>query len=418
MTMNTSIHRLSMSSAALLLLSTLNPQLSTCFAQGPLTPPGAPAPTMKTLDQVAPRTAISSIPFSISASGSYYLTASLSTNSGSGITITADNVTVDLNGFALAGAPGSVNGIFVSGVHNNIVIENGVVSSWGTAGFSMFNARNSCVRNVQVFGNGTAGISFGSYGRVEGCTSSSNGTTGFIIGFGSVVKGCTAATNGGTGFMVDDGSAVIDCTATDNTLLGINAYDVNSVTGTLIQRCAVHGNDGGGIAVGAGGGVINCSVVDSTGSTGIFGAAGVYISGCIVRTSGSIGIDVTTLATVASCTVTFSTTDGIRAASDCLILQNQCISNGNSGDGAGVHATGSRNRIEGNNARGNDRGIDIDGTTNLVIRNTASANTTNYDVVANNKVGPTVSAPNSAAFTGDTGGSGVGSTDPWANFTY
>ena len=126
----------------------------------------------------------------------------------------------------------------------------------------------------------------------------------------------------------------------------------------------------------------------------------------------------TTLATVASCTVTFSTTDGIRAASDCLILQNQCISNGNSGDGAGVHATGSRNRIEGNNVRGNDRGIDIDGTNNLVIRNTASANTTNYDVVASNKVGPTVSAPNSVAFTGDTGGSGVGSTDPWANFAY
>ena len=34
---------------ALLALSTLNVQLSTCFAQGSLTPPGAPAPTMLTL---------------------------------------------------------------------------------------------------------------------------------------------------------------------------------------------------------------------------------------------------------------------------------------------------------------------------------------------------------------------------------
>jgi hypothetical protein len=35
-------------------LSTLNPQLSTCFAQGILTPPaGAPAPTMKFVE-IAP----------------------------------------------------------------------------------------------------------------------------------------------------------------------------------------------------------------------------------------------------------------------------------------------------------------------------------------------------------------------------
>ena len=42
--------------AALALLSTLNSQLSTCLAQGSLTPPGAPAPTMKSLAQIEPRT--------------------------------------------------------------------------------------------------------------------------------------------------------------------------------------------------------------------------------------------------------------------------------------------------------------------------------------------------------------------------
>jgi hypothetical protein len=74
------------------------------IAQGPLTPPGTPAPTMKTLDQLdaklEKRTPISSAPSTISASGSYYLTANLTVASGTAIAISADNVTLDLNGFA------------------------------------------------------------------------------------------------------------------------------------------------------------------------------------------------------------------------------------------------------------------------------------------------------------------------------
>ena len=60
-----------LSCALFFVLSTINYQPSTCFAQGPLAPPGPPGPTMKTLDQIEPRTPISSLPFTISASGSY-----------------------------------------------------------------------------------------------------------------------------------------------------------------------------------------------------------------------------------------------------------------------------------------------------------------------------------------------------------
>ena len=86
---------------------------SPAFSQGDLTPPGAPAPTMKTLDQVEPRTPLvdssanvsvsaTTGAITISASGSYYLTEDRS-SSGAGIIITASNVTVDLNGFTLTG---------------------------------------------------------------------------------------------------------------------------------------------------------------------------------------------------------------------------------------------------------------------------------------------------------------------------
>ena len=62
-------------------------------AQGPLTPPGAPTPTMKTLEQIEPRTPISQadMPLTISAPGSYYLTTNLTGTAGSnGISIKSD----------------------------------------------------------------------------------------------------------------------------------------------------------------------------------------------------------------------------------------------------------------------------------------------------------------------------------------
>ncbi len=61
---------------------------STLFSQGPLVPPGAPAPQGKSLQQIEPRVDVATLGgdggavFLISAPGSYYLSANITAQSG------------------------------------------------------------------------------------------------------------------------------------------------------------------------------------------------------------------------------------------------------------------------------------------------------------------------------------------------
>jgi hypothetical protein len=90
---------------------------------------------MKTLDQVQPRTAIESLPFSITQSGSYYFTKNLNftATSGDAITISASNVTVDLMGFTLSSSSGVTGDAFrMNAGLRSISISNGVIAGTTT----------------------------------------------------------------------------------------------------------------------------------------------------------------------------------------------------------------------------------------------------------------------------------------------
>jgi parallel beta-helix repeat protein len=356
---------------------------------------------MKTLGQVEPRIAITNIPLTISAPGSYYLTTNLTGTAGqNGITITTDDVTIDLNGFTLTGgASGPSNGIFADVLRENLLVRNGVVRGWPGDGIKFQAVRNCWLVDVGVYSNGMFGVNSGQ-SIMERCVGAFN-SVGFITGAGSVFRDCTAFSNTGTGIAADKGSIVMGCSAYDNGSGGISVTQ-----GGQVSQCAAYRNSGNGIAAGDGSTVTDCSSYDNVFSgfsigrystiknctaysndlsLGIFAGLGCTVESCTVNNNGLDGIRVAEGCTVRACTSRSNKGDGIEADDDCLVVGNLCDDNGlTTNDGAGIHVTGQGARIEQNTVLDADRGLDIDQGGNYVAGNRVQGNTDNYDIAAGN----------------------------------
>jgi len=415
---------------------------------GPLDPPAGPVTsTYKTLTEVEPRIAINATNtpgdanslFKITQRGSYYLTGNITGVAGRhGIEIAANGVTLDLMGFDLVGSAevAALDGVSL-GVGNlaNITIRNGSVRDWGDEGVDLESSINSAVIDVRASGNAGNGISTGRGSTTTGCSAYANGGNGIYTSSGSTISNCNARSNTANGIVGESGSTITGCSAYINTGSGISTGSDSTITGctasfntgsgivagegSTITGCTVSNNTDNGISTSFGCTISNCTANNNTGN-GISANNGSTISNCTARSNTLDGISAGIGSTISNCTARLNTRDGIRVTSGCVVLANTCTQNGNSGDGAGIHATGSDNRIEGNNCTFADRGIDVDFVSNIIIKNTCSDNTINWVIAANNVVGPILDrrAPASAAINGFSAPSSLGTTDPNANFSY
>ena len=188
----------------------------------------------------------SGFPIVICKSGSYRLSGDLKVSglNTSGITITADEVTLDLNGFALTGpvtckkftlplqCSGKGTGIGIFSNNDNVTVGHGTVRGFGLIGISLggFGILLEDV-HVQYIGDPTRGGIGVEDGTISRCTASFNAGSG-MGGVSVNISLSTASYNGGTGMGGGGGGTVSNSTAIGNGGNGIDSvgFAVNNMT--------------------------------------------------------------------------------------------------------------------------------------------------------------------------------------------
>ena len=420
--------------AVLVFFLTAGLQIPAVLAQGSLTPPGAPAPMMKSLAQIEPRIPISSAPLTITNAGSYYLTTNITVSSGNAITINSNNVTLDLMGFTISSTdPGNTgSAILLNSGPGGIVLQNitilngfirGAVTGIGSgvysgSGFSYGIARgfgfapeNVRITGISISGCASYGIYLNSGGStvVESCTVRTVGYAGINA---AIVKNSSAE---------DCGSYAIIATQVSDCLGETSGNNTTAISAQTAQNCTCSGGGiglstttanncvcyfcGTGIITTSGGTLTGCSatscfntginagsysILENCAAYGNFTNGIVAGQGCTVRhctasvnglSSGftnGVGIISDIRSTIEGCTVNDNYNDGIIASGDSAILDNHASHNGlGYGSAAGIHTVGSGSRIEGNHTRDNSGyGIKSDAGPNgdIIIRNTSGGN--------------------------------------------
>lgn len=381
---------------------------------GPLSPPAGPVlPSMKTLQDIEPRTPINSITcpgdndalpsvFKITQSGSYYLPGNLTAVATKiAIEVAADNVTIDLNGFTIRDG---LAGIAYIGVGADITVRNGTLRDCANGGIVLSGVVRPRVEQVTVSGcAGSDGFDLGEQAivvdctsrgnfngftcrgstSIRGCTAEANSQLGFgFLGSGIAIDGCVAKNNLWTGFLGGEG-AFTNCTAKGNGFMGFDTLSNTILTNCVAIGNAEHGIDTGDTCV------VRDSVAQGNGGAGIVLSFGGSATGCTARANGGHGIE---------------------AASECTVTDNNCSRNGaQTTSGAGIHLIGSGTRVENNQLVANDFGIKADDTDNFIVRNTARGNTSgNFSVIANNEFAPVITNP----------GTTFTNAAAWSNFAY
>lgn len=398
--------------------------LAGAASAGPLTPPGAPAPSYKTLDQSNPGTPLSEVGGDadavhvIAAPGRYFFDADI-VSPGPGMHAIEINtlgpVEIDFGGFSILGNnTETLEAIDLgSGV---ATVHGGAIVNWGTTAIteldSSLTLRNMTMRNI----SGPALMSLNRRTLIENCLfdfndgpivlDSSGGTASGIMIRACVFEAMPRAISG----LQTAGVQIIDCTfsgmGTANTqtkvVVGSNAVisrctfagggeaGVSAGSGLRMSDCTLRGlagvNPVAGISAGIDSSVTGCIVTQYSGAGVVVGPRSI-VRDCAISVNDGFGIDANT-STVISGNTLEGNIGGINASFGARIVGNALRSNGATGiqvfgdtfvgdntlDGSGVIVNSTDNVIDGNTFT-DGTGVELNSGGNVVRRNVFGAGT-------------------------------------------
>jgi parallel beta-helix repeat protein len=216
---------------------------------GNFEPPTALAPTMKTVREFEPRTPIHGPgPVTIAAPGSYALTSNINVAGATAVIITASNVSLDLNGFTIAGNLTNF-GIVMGNNTMNVVVRNGTIRNFAQG---LLNAGNTIVSlsNLVVTENRGNGLAFDADANgvfIDGCTVVRNQEDG-VLALASlmVITNSTVVSNGHDGIEVSGSANVVirgnrvGDNGRSGILAAIHFAGDSAPRGTILDNVLVH----------------------------------------------------------------------------------------------------------------------------------------------------------------------------------
>jgi parallel beta-helix repeat protein len=358
-------------------------------------PPGAIAPTMKPLSDVEARTAVNAgntpgdkgAVYVIRVPGSYYLSGALAGVAGKhGIEIAASHVTLDLNGFELAGGAGTLSGVHVRKGQTNVAVRNGSVHGWGGGGIGVdvSEAPFSVVEDVRSADNGVGLLGSARCG-IRRCVATGNEGGGILTGLSSVVEGCTASFNKTVGMYVPETSRVINCTFEGNAADGLYLDGA----GCVVTGCTAVSNGRHGIGVIYGALITGC-LAERNAGTGFWSIAPITLTGCQSTLNTVDGAEAGEGSAVSACVFTGNGRDGVRVGGSGGV--RDCQASGQV-KGAGIRVVGAGTRVEGNALAGNSTGVRVESKGCVIVGNRAWGSLSQaFEIASGNAFGTIVNA--------------------------
>lgn len=240
------------------------------------------------------RTPITTVPATISTSGSYILTSNLTIASGDAITITADDVTLDLNGFTIRSTAANAIGTGIAINSSRVTVFNGHITGGVTynaggsgdkftgPGFThgieaALSAKDLLIHHLTVNGCDVDGIRLPGKNAtvVHDCTVNVAGGNGIVAG---TVTNCAAYETGSTAIVGTD------VANSQGVARGTGFVGQHGIQGDTVINSSGTAAEGNGIDCQT---ATNCSGASTSGS----GIRAITVAGCYGSSNSGNGIN-------------------------------------------------------------------------------------------------------------------------------